>query len=201
MTEFPQGWEEAQLGEIAETRLGKMLSAKARGGAHPRPYLRNKNVQWGRFDLTDLLVMDFDEEEFERFQVLPGDLLVCEGGEVGRAAIWRGQIEDVGYQKALHRVRPAVGVLAEYLFYALRWFADTHAFAPFITGSTINPLPQEDLRRLPIPLPPSAEQRRIVGGNRGSLLPRRRRRAVALAGEAPASHVAYGDAHGCHVGP
>jgi len=162
VTELPGGWVETRLEEIAETRLWKMLSAKARQGAHPRPYLRNKNVQWGRFDLSDLLVMDFDDEELERFRVLPGDLLVCEGGEVGRAAIWRGQIEDVGYQKALHRVRPAQGVLAEYLLYAFRWFAQTHALEAFITGSTINHLPQEDLRRLRIPLPPAAEQRRIV---------------------------------------
>lgn len=162
MSELPPGWADAPLVDIAETRLGKMLSAKARGGPNPRPYLRNKNVQWGRFDLSDLLVMDFDDEEFERFRVVPGDLLVCEGGEVGRAAIWRGQIEDVGYQKALHRVRPAPGVSAEYLLYAFRWFADTHAFESFITGSTINHLPQEDIRRLPIPLPPEAEQRRIV---------------------------------------
>lgn len=162
MSELPPGWAEAVLGDIAETRLGKMLSAKARAGANPRPYLRNKNVQWGRFDLSDLLVMDFDDDEFERFKILPGDLLVCEGGEVGRAAIWRGQIDAVGYQKALHRIRPAPAVSADYLLYAFRWFADTHAFETFVTGSTINHLPQEDLRRLPIPLPPEAEQPRIV---------------------------------------
>jgi type I restriction enzyme, S subunit len=164
VTVLPPSWAEATLGDIAETRLGKMLSAKARGGPNPRPYLRNKNVQWGRFDLSDLLVMDFDDEEFERFRVVLGDLLVCEGGEVGRAAIWRGEIAGVGYQKALHRVRPASGVVAEYLLYAFRWFADTHAFESFITGSTISHLPQEDLRRLPVPLPPEAEQRRIVAG-------------------------------------
>lgn len=162
MSEVPLSWVRAELGEIAETRLGKMLSAKARGGVSPRPYLRNKNVQWGHFDVSDLLAMDFDDKEFERFKVLPGDLLVCEGGEVGRAAIWRGQIDEVGYQKALHRIRPAPGVSAEYLLYVFRWFADTHAFESFVTGSTINHLPQEDLRRLPIPLPPQAEQRRVV---------------------------------------
>jgi type I restriction enzyme S subunit len=139
-----------------------MLSAKARVGANPRPYLRNKNVQWAHLDLSDLAEMDFSAEEFERFRVLPGDLLVCEGGEVGRAAVWRGQIDEIGYQKALHRVRPARGVLVEYLLYAFRWFADTHAFEAFTTGSTINHLPQEDLRCLPLPLPPETEQRRIV---------------------------------------
>jgi len=162
MNELPAGWVEASLGEVAETRLGKMLSAKARGGADPRPYLRNKNVQWGRIDLDDLFEMDFSDEELDRFGVVPGDLLVCEGGEVGRAAIWRGQLEWIGYQKALHRVRPLGGVSPEYLLYGFMWLAQTRAFEPHVNGSTIKHLPQEDLRLLRIPLPPLHEQRRIV---------------------------------------
>lgn len=162
MTELAPGWTLTTLGEIAETRLGKMLSAKARVGSSPQPYLRNKNVQWGTFDLTDVIEMDFGPDEIERFTVRPGDLLVCEGGDVGRAAIWRGQLPWVGYQKALHRIRPSAGISAEYLMYAFRWFGDHNAFAPFVTGSTIKHLPQEDLRRLPIPLPSTSEQRRIV---------------------------------------
>jgi type I restriction enzyme, S subunit len=162
MTELPSGWVQTTLGEIAETRLGKMLSAKARGGADPRPYLRNKNVQWGRLDLDDLLEMDFSEEELDRFRVLVGDLLVCEGGDVGRAAIWRGSLEWIGYQKALHRVRPFGGVSPEYLLYGFMWLAQKRAFDPHVTGSTIKHLPQEDLRLLSIPLPPLNEQRRIV---------------------------------------
>ncbi len=104
MTELPPGWAMTTLGEIAETQLGKMLSAKARTGNGGRPYLRNKNVQWGRIELDDLLHMDFTEAEFEKFRLRPGDLLVCEGGEVGRAALWRGTIADCAFQKALHRV-------------------------------------------------------------------------------------------------
>jgi type I restriction enzyme S subunit len=138
-----------------------MLSAKARNGAG-RPYLRNKNVQWGRIDVDDLLHMDFSDEEFERFRLHEGDLLVCEGGEVGRAAIWRAPIAECGYQKALHRVRPFGGVAPEFLLYLMRYYADTRLFERYVTGSTIDHLPQEDLRQLPVPLPPLAEQRRIV---------------------------------------
>jgi type I restriction enzyme S subunit len=159
---LPPTWTKAKLGEVAETRLGKMLSAKARTGVNSRPYLRNKNVQWGRFDLEDVWEMDFSAEEFQRFEVVPGDLLVCEGGEVGRAAIWRGEIAGMGYQKALHRVRPRAGVAPEFLLYLLMRLAQTNAFAPFVTGSTIKHLPQENLRDLPVPLPPLNEQRRIV---------------------------------------
>jgi type I restriction enzyme, S subunit len=158
---LPLTWVEAQLGEMAETSLGKMLSSKAKLGLNARPYLRNKNVQWGRIDVDDLLEMDFDDDEWEFFRLRDGDLLVCEGGEVGRAAIWRGG-SGVAFQKALHRIRPAPGVLPEYLRYAFDWMASTNAFARYVTGSTINHLPQEDLRRLPIPLPPTAEQARIV---------------------------------------
>jgi type I restriction enzyme, S subunit len=162
MSGLAPGWASAKLGEIATTRLGKMLSASARAGINPRPYLRNKNVQWGRFELDDIAEMDFSEEEFARFEVAPGDLLVCEGGEVGRAAIWRGQIERVGYQKALHRVRPMAGIEPEFLLYLFMRLAQTNALEPFVTGSTIKHLPQEDLRELPVPLPPLDEQRRIV---------------------------------------
>jgi type I restriction enzyme S subunit len=161
VTDLPREWSSTTLGEIAETKLGKMLSAKARNG-HGRPYLRNKNVQWGRIDTNDLLRMDFSDEEFERFRLREGDLLVCEGGEVGRAAIWRAPIGECAYQKALHRVRPVAGVMPEYLLYLLRHYGDARFFEQYVTGSTIAHLPQEDLRELPIPLPPLAEQRRIV---------------------------------------
>jgi type I restriction enzyme, S subunit len=163
MSELPRGWVRTTVGEIAVTKLGKMLSAKAKAGISPRPYLRNKNVQWGRFDLGDVAEMDFTDEEFERLQVLPRDLLICEGGEVGRAAIWRGQMESVGYQKALHRVRAVAGVEPEFLLYLFMRLAQTNGFDPYVTGSTIKHLPQEDLREVHVPLPPSNEQRRIVG--------------------------------------
>src|SRR2546430_15584275 len=93
------------LHELAQTQLGKMLSAKSRTGVGARPYLRNKNVQWGRVEIDDVLHMDFSERDVDKFELRPGDVLVCEGGEVGRAAVWHGQIEGCCYQKALHRVR------------------------------------------------------------------------------------------------
>lgn len=162
MTELPSGWVETEVGVVAETRLGKMLSQKSKIGAEPRPYLRNKNVQWGRIDVDDVLTMDFDADELERFEVIKGDLLVCEGGEIGRAAVWRGGVDWIGYQKALHRIRPLGGVAPEFLLYCFMWLAQSHALDKHVTGSTIKHLPQEDLRQISIPLPPLNEQRRIV---------------------------------------
>ena len=162
MSGLPSGWVETTLGEIATTQLGKMLSKKSKTGVGSRPYLRNKNVQWFEFDLTDVAEMDFTDVEFERFKLRIGDLLVCEGGEIGRSAIWRNAIAECCFQKAVHRVRPAAGVSVEFLQYMLRYFADSGRLDEHVTGSTIKHLPQEDLRVLVVGLPPEREQQRIV---------------------------------------
>lgn len=150
------------LAELAATQLGKMLSSKAKAGADPRPYLRNKNVRWYGFELEDLLTMDFNEAERAKFSLEPGDVVVCEGGEVGRSAVWRGEVDDCYFQKAVHRVRTTEDLDPDFLVHVLRWFADSNVFERYITGSTINHLPQEDLRTLPIPAPSLKEQQRIV---------------------------------------
>lgn len=80
---IPDEWEVLLAGEVFDIQLGKMLSEKARQGNNPQPYLANYNVQWGRFDLSEIQKMDFSEREVEKFQLKNGDLLVCEGGEVG----------------------------------------------------------------------------------------------------------------------
>ncbi|MFD6400263.1 restriction endonuclease subunit S [Nocardia sp. NPDC060249] len=155
-------WPVVPLGEVAETALGKMLDkGKSRGNEHV-PYLRNINVQWGRIDTHDLLTMELAEDERERFGVRSGDLLVCEGGDVGRCAIWQGRSAYLAYQKALHRIRPSAVLDARFLRYLLEHQAKSGALAKLSTGSTIAHLPQQKLRRIPVPLPPLAEQHRIV---------------------------------------
>lgn len=162
MTDLPPGWEWATLGDIAETALGKMLDRKKNTGNHPVPYLRNINVQWGRIDLDDVLTMDIAPEEQSYFELQSGDLLVCEGGEIGRCAVWPGSSSYMAFQKALHRVRPLGGISASYLRYALESLSVRGGFLSYATGSTIKHIPQQQLRRLPIPVPPLAEQRRII---------------------------------------
>jgi type I restriction enzyme S subunit len=162
MTDLPNGWEWTTLGEIAESRLGKMLDRKKDTGEHPKPYLRNINVQWGRIDTNDVLTMDIPPEQQDFFRIIPGDLLVCEGGEIGRCAIWRQETGYMAFQKALHRVRPLNGIAPEYLRYLMEYLSIQGQLLSFATGSTIKHLPQEQLRRLPVPLAPLAEQQRIV---------------------------------------
>lgn len=160
--DLPEGWAWATLGDIADSNLGKMLDRK-KGGGHPVPYLRNVNVQWGRVDMDDILTMSIPPEDQEFFRVRKGDLLVCEGGEVGRCAIFtHDDSEYIAFQKALHRVRPRGGVSALYIRYYLEHLNLQNGLAPFSTGSTIKHLPQQQLKRLPIKLPPLDEQQRIV---------------------------------------
>ncbi|MFF1299033.1 restriction endonuclease subunit S [Streptomyces sp. NPDC058296] len=159
--ELPAGWAWAALGDVADTTLGKMLDKKQSTGLHPTPYLRNVNVQWGKIDTDDLLTMDIEPEDLSRFTVSKGDLVVCEGGEIGRCAIWNKD-EPIAYQKALHRVRPSQALDTRYLRYYLEYASVAGKLARFATGSTIKHLPQQRLREVPVPLPPLAEQQRIV---------------------------------------
>jgi len=155
-------WPVVALGEVAETALGKMLDkGRAKGLPHV-PYLRNVNVQWGHIDTDDLATMELADEDRERFAVREGDLLACEGGEIGRCAIWHGRADYLAFQKALHRIRPGGALDSRFLRYLLEHHSQTGTLARFATGSTIAHLPQQQLRRVPVPLPPVHQQRRIV---------------------------------------
>lgn len=161
---LPETWHLQRLGDVFETQLGKMLSQKAHGGDAPKPYLRNKNVQWGSIDTSDVLEMDFSDREKAKFQLRPGDLLVCEGGVPGRAAIWNGAIEECYYQKALHRLRPRNGsMINQFMLHWFRFAFDLqNLYGVSGASSTIAHLPEAQLKALLIPVPPLPEQRKIA---------------------------------------
>jgi len=161
---LPRGWAERRLEDVAEVLLGKMLSPKAQiSGLLRRPYLRNDNVRWWEIELDDLREMGFSARELGRYGVEPGDLFVCEGGEPGRCAIYRGPGGKIGYQKALHRVRPFKNsVDVSLLQYWIRHLADSGALIGRIAQTTIQHLPLERFRAVSVPIPPRPEQRRIV---------------------------------------
>jgi type I restriction enzyme, S subunit len=146
---------------VADLSLGKMLDKGKRTRGTPMPYLRNINVRWDAFDLSDLFEMPFEAHEMERYAVRAGDVVVCEGGEPGRAAVWQG--EPMMFQKALHRVRPRTGVLdPRWIVWQLRHDASSGRLSEWFTGTTIKHLTGSALARYEIALPPIAEQRRIV---------------------------------------
>jgi type I restriction enzyme S subunit len=146
---------------VADVQLGKMLD-KTKNKGTPTAYLRNINVRWGAFDLSDVFEMRMTADDRQAFAIRDGDVMVCEGGEPGRAAVWRSGANQIGFQKALMRVRPADGIESDFLALYLRHFADAGGLEDHLTGTTIKHLPQNALRALPLPIPPSAEQRRIV---------------------------------------
>ena len=151
------------LKEIAHIQLGKMLSPEAKTGNESFVYLRNQNVQWGRFDLRDMATMDFDAREREKFALRKGDLLICEGGEPGRCAVWNGEIENCFYQKALHRLRPYPGAAdTEFLALWLRFLANAGALGDQNAKTTIAHLPLTRLEQLQVPAISIDEQRRIA---------------------------------------
>lgn len=155
--------EPVRLGDVCYIQLGKMLSPASKRGPSPQPYLRNANVQWGRFDLSDVAAMDFTPKEQVKFALEPGDLLVCEGGEPGRSAVWEGAIEPCFYQKALHRIRPRDGRVDPYFLMFRLWYGSvTGEFSSSHRKSTIAHLPLERLSELRLALPPITDQRRIA---------------------------------------
>jgi type I restriction enzyme, S subunit len=158
---LPKGWAATELREIAMMRLGKMLDAGKQAG-EPLPYLRNINVRWGEIDTGDLLTMRFKEREAKEFAIRDGDVLVCEGGEPGRAAVWNQGPTNIKFQKAIHRIRVSDAIEPRLLMYHLRNDAINGALAEYFTGSTIKHLTGLVLQRYAIRLPPLAEQRRIV---------------------------------------
>jgi type I restriction enzyme S subunit len=157
------GWKLSPFEEVAPSRLGKMLDANQQTGKYGRPYLRNENVQWDRFDLTDVSVMDFDADDREEFILSPGDLLICEGGEPGRCAIWRGELTECYFQKALHRARPVLSkAIPEYLVQLLWSLARRGGLADHVTSATIAHLTGEKLKLMPIPVPPITLQQQFA---------------------------------------
>lgn len=158
---LPGTWVWIDVGSVAKTRLGKMLD-KAKNRGTPRPYLRNINVRWFDFDLSDLLEMPFENSELEEFSLLVGDVLICEGGEPGRAAVWDARSQGIYFQKAIHRVRFFAPADPHFFVLALKASADDGRLAESFTGTGIKHFTGKGLSGYRFPLPPLAEQHRIV---------------------------------------
>jgi type I restriction enzyme, S subunit len=161
--DVPVHWEIAALRHRYSQCLGKMLDSKRITGNHSLPYLRNTDVQWDRINIENLPTMDIPPAEYTRYTVQWGDLLVCEGGEVGRCAIWSDELLVCGFQKALHRLRPlnASRDVPRFMYYALRAAAKGNAFNDGHL-STIAHLTGDKLRAHRFPFPPVEEQKSLV---------------------------------------
>ena len=150
------------LSEVCDMRLGKMLD-QAKNKGNFVPYIGNINVRWFGFDLSSLKRIRIESHEVGDLEISDGDLMVCEGGEPGRCAVWNGGATDIVFQKALHRVRPHEGVLDSWwLAYNLKIQCDSGEISGLLTGSTIKHLTGRSLGRFSFYLPDYEEQRRVV---------------------------------------
>ncbi|MBI4676255.1 MAG: restriction endonuclease subunit S [Elusimicrobia bacterium] len=162
--QLPRDWHISSLGKLFDVRQGKAMSAASRNGPAPKPFLRTSNVLWGKVDLSTVDKMHFTDEESKKFALRPGDLLVCEGGEVGRAAVWDNQLPGCLYQNHIHRLR-RIGENVDPRFF-MYWLQEAILHLNIYEGAanrtTIPNLSAARLKEFAIPLPRPEEQRAIA---------------------------------------
>ncbi len=157
----PDGWQLCHIQDIASVELGKTLD-RLKNYGEEKPYLCALNVKWDSFDLSTVKTIRIASSEKERYAVKPGDLLVCEGGDVGRSAIWTEHIE-MYYQNALHRIRfKSQDICQEFFLYVLRNYKDRGIIDDVCKGVTIKHFTGQVFKSLDLPIPPLKEQKRIV---------------------------------------
>ena len=158
--DIPESWKWVHLNNIATSGLGKTLN-KATDTGEEVPYLCSINVYWEGINLDKVKTAKFDAQAKEKYKLQKGDLLICEGGEAGRSAIWDSD-EEMYYQNALHRVRFYGNVDAQYMCYVLECYKKNGTIANYTKGIGIQHLVQASLNSIWLPLPPLEEQQRIV---------------------------------------
>ena len=159
--DIPDSWEWVRLQTIATSSLGKTLD-KAKNKGDLKPYLCSINVYWDGIDLTTVKEARLEECELPKYLLRPGDLLICEGGDVGRSAVWEST-QEMYYQNALHRVRFYGGINPHYFQLLLECYKGNQILDAYSKGMTIKHLVQTALNTIVFPLPPLSEQTRIVG--------------------------------------
>lgn len=159
---LPNGWVKKKVGDLFEVQLGKMLNQLAKEQNPQYEYLGNSDIQWGKINTENLNTMFFSVREIQKFHLACGDILMCEGGEVGRCAIWKNQKQDILYQKAIHRLRSKGNIIPEYFYGYMISIAGTKLLDDFTTKTSIAHLTQEKLLELPVIVPPLPEQKKIA---------------------------------------
>ena len=161
---IPSHWKIVRIAELFDIQQGKSLSPSAKAGVSPASFLRTANVLWGRIDISKLDQMDFTQGERAALSLQPGDLLVCEGGDIGRTAMWNGEVEHCYYQNHLHRLRAKnEEIIPKFYMY---WMDAAFNLFGFYTGqanrTTIPNLSKGRLLEFKVPLPPMQDQKRIT---------------------------------------
>ena len=158
--DIPESWKWVHFNHIAESSLGKTLN-KIKNTGELQPYLCSINVYWSGINLEIVKEARFEEAELTKYLLKKGDLLICEGGDVGRSAIWENDC-TMYYQNALHRVRFHCGINPYFYKYLIECYKGIGIIDRYSKGVTIKHLVQNSLNAIWLPLPPHAEQERIV---------------------------------------
>ena len=158
--EIPESWEWCRIGDIFIHASGKQQSSNNKNVGTLQKYITTSNLYWGKFVLDTLKEMYFTDEELKTCSAQKGDLLVCEGGAgYGRSAIWSYEY-DICLQNHVHRLRPVIDGVCEYVFYLIYLLKESNRLAS--VGTAMPGLSANRLKELFVPLPPLAEQHRIV---------------------------------------
>ena len=155
---YPVGWIETILGELFSHNTGKALNSSNKEGIF-KDYLTTSNVYWNKFDFTVIKQMPFKESELDKCTVTKGDLLVCEGGDIGRSAIWNYDY-DICIQNHIHRLRPKINLCVPFYYYTFAYLKENNLIG--VKGIGLLGLSSNALHKIEMPLPPLAEQQRIV---------------------------------------
>ena len=155
---IPNTWCWGKVGDLFEHNTGKALNSSNTNGSMLN-YITTSNLYWDRFDLTVVKQMSFTDSEIDKCKATKGDLLLCEGGDVGRAAIWNYDF-DIMIQNHIHRLRGKVDVSSRFFFYVFMLYKQKNYIGG--KGVAIQGLSSRDLHNLPIPIPPLKEQYRIA---------------------------------------
>ncbi len=161
---LPDAWEVVRLGDLFEIQQGKALNGKAMEGGKNLPFLRTSNVLWGRIELSAVDYMSFSQKERERLELRSGDLLVCEGGDIGRAAVWENQLQECYHQNHVHRLRRRSDqtVPGFYMYWLQAALTQFGLYAGAGNRTTIPNLSKSRLASFAVPRPPNADQELIV---------------------------------------
>jgi len=162
--EIPETWRWRTVAQIGSVTLGRQRSPKDHNGPRMRPYIRAANITWAGWNLDDVKEMNFTDDEFVRFKLKAGDLLVNEGSgsakEVGKPAIWNDEIPNCCFQNTLLRVQPSE-CTTEFLYHYFRFCALTGRFVESTQGVNIFHIGKDGLSKCLLPLPPREEQNQI----------------------------------------
>ena len=159
--EIPEHWEVKRLKYIARITLGKMLTNVDKGGYHYRSYLRAQNINWEKVNVEDLKKMWFSKDELHQYRLNKNDLLVSEGGEVGRTSIWDEEIEECYIQNSVHKVTMKPTNDPFFFLYTFCLYGEKGVFESVVSRISIAHLTKEKLKETVFPVPPNDEQERI----------------------------------------